>query len=192
MSVMCLSDGSHWPATTAEYQKKILINNYCKKIDWRGKMRTCVCIMWNVFNSCDWQLIVLSEQLIHYTCELFTCELWYVIWTGLSEQLIHYTCELWYVIWTGLFCLLCSTPKTTRRANLTHQQTLLHGSASPLSSAQSLPCQSHLVYILYCLYGFVNISTLCSHVLDAGCHNQRLFSLLLSSCHSAFINSCTL
>jgi len=22
MSVMCLSDGSHWPATTAEYQKK--------------------------------------------------------------------------------------------------------------------------------------------------------------------------
>ena len=23
MSVMCLSDGSHWPATTAEYQKKI-------------------------------------------------------------------------------------------------------------------------------------------------------------------------
>jgi len=24
MSVMCLSDGSHWPATTAEYQKKIV------------------------------------------------------------------------------------------------------------------------------------------------------------------------
>jgi len=23
MSVMCLIDGSHWPATTAEYQKKI-------------------------------------------------------------------------------------------------------------------------------------------------------------------------
>ena len=22
MSVMCLSDGSHWPATAAEYQKK--------------------------------------------------------------------------------------------------------------------------------------------------------------------------
>jgi len=28
MSVMCLSDGSHWPATTAEYQKKKKKKNF--------------------------------------------------------------------------------------------------------------------------------------------------------------------
>jgi len=42
MSVMCLSDGSHWPATTAEYQKKK------KKISWVNfssavdQLRVCI------------------------------------------------------------------------------------------------------------------------------------------------------
>jgi len=32
MSVMCLSDGSHWPATTAEYQKKKKKKKYSEHI----------------------------------------------------------------------------------------------------------------------------------------------------------------
>ena len=48
MSVMCPSDGSHWPATTAEYQKKK--NTTMMLLHWVSKNRTPVTFS-NNFNN---------------------------------------------------------------------------------------------------------------------------------------------